>query len=637
MIYKNEKQLLNIIKFTPTIFILSISIIITIFLYINKENELEKEKTLIKNEYIQKNTQLIEKDVENLYEFILKTQEKIEEKLKKSIKERVYEANNIALRIYNENKDSKSKEEIIKMIKDALVDMRFNDGRGYIFIYTFDYECILLPINRKNENGSVRDFQDSNGMYLGREIVNSLKDKDEAFLSWYYPKPHDLKSSYKKIGFNIHFKPYDWFIGTGEYVVDFEEMVKNEVTEYLSNFKTDRNDYFFILDYKNRKIFQKINDTSNKSFRDLNSQEEVDLFNELANSVKNDKNIVTYSYKLDNLPLVKTSYLKDLPNWEWIIGRGFYHDYVNQSIQNKTEELDDKFQKRTIDILFITSISTILLLIISSYLSKVIEKKFSNYKKDINKYIEENNKQQHILSQQAKMAAMGEMLGNIAHQWRQPLSVITTVATGMKLQKEFNSLDDETFNNSIENITNSALYLSETIEDFRNFFRTDKIEVIFSIKETFEKVFKLTGVQFKNHKIIFVKDINDFEIYGFENEFIQALINILNNAKDALENKEYPKVIFISTYKKDDIETIKITDNAGGIDENIIDKICEPYFTTKHQAKGTGIGLYMTEEIIENHMFGNLLIQNVDVIYEEKSYKGTEVIIELNSDHEPVK
>ena len=183
MIYKNEKQLLNIIKFTPTIFILSISIIITIFLYINKENELEKEKTLIKNEYIQKNTQLIEKDVENLYEFILKkTQEKKNRrKIKKSIKERVYEANNIALRIYNENKDSKSKEEIIKMIKDALVDMRFNDGRGYIFIYTFDYECILLPINRKNENGSVRDFQDSNGMYLGREIVNSLKDKDEAF------------------------------------------------------------------------------------------------------------------------------------------------------------------------------------------------------------------------------------------------------------------------------------------------------------------------------------------------------------------------------------------------------------------------------------------------------------------------
>ena len=226
---------------------------------------------------------------------------------------------------------------------------------------------------------------------------------------------------------------------------------------------------------------------------------------------------------------------------------------------------------------------------------------------------------------------MGEMLGNIAHQWRQPLSVITTVATGMKLQKEFNSLDDETFEKSIENITNSALYLSDTIEDFRNFFSTDKDETTFNINNIFEKVFKLTDAQFKNHEIIFILNIQDFDLYGFENEFIQALINILNNAKDALENKSNPKLIFISTYKKENIATIKITDNAGGIDEKIIDKVCEPYFTTKHQSKGTGIGLYMTEEIIVKHMKGELLIKNVDVIYENQTFKGTEIIIELKN------
>ena len=140
MTYKNEKQLLGIIKFTPPIFIISISIIITLFLYLESQQELKKETISIKNEYIKKNTELIQKDVEDLYEFIVRTQEKTEEKLKKSIKERVLEANNIAHRIYNENKDTKTKDEIIKMIKDALVDVRFNDGRGYIFIYTFDYD-----------------------------------------------------------------------------------------------------------------------------------------------------------------------------------------------------------------------------------------------------------------------------------------------------------------------------------------------------------------------------------------------------------------------------------------------------------------------------------------------------------------
>jgi signal transduction histidine kinase len=638
MVYKNEKQILNIIKFTPPLFIISISIIITFLLYIEKQNELEKEKILIKNEYIKKNEELAKTDVENMYNFIIQTQEKIEEKLKKSIKERVHEANNIALKIYNENKDTKTKEEIIKMIKDALVEIRFNDGRGYIFIYTFDYECILLPINRNNEGGSVRDFQDSNGMYLGREIVSSLKDKDEAFLTWYYPKPEDLKSSFKKIGFNIHFKPYDWFIGTGEYFVDFENSVKEQIIEYMSNFKTNENNYFVILDYNNNKktVFQKINDYSDKSFRNLTSTDEIRLFDRFIESSKNNEQLITYNYKLNYKALTKTSYIKHLPNWKWIIAKGFYHNYIDDLIAKKTEELNSIFEKQIINILYIASILTVLLLLISIYISRIVEKKFTKYKKDINKYIDKNNKQQHILSQQSKMAAMGEMLGNIAHQWRQPLSVITTVATGMKLQKEFDSLDDKTFEESIENITNSALYLSTTIDDFRNFFRTDKEETTFNIKNVFNKVFKLTDAQFKNNGITFVKNIDEFELFGFENEFIQALINVLNNAKDALENIENPKIIFINAYKKGNYAIIKISDNAGGIDKKIIDKICEPYFTTKHQSKGTGIGLYMTEEIIVKHMEGNLFVRNVNTTYENKSYQGAEITIELFIKHLPL-
>jgi signal transduction histidine kinase len=634
MIFKNEKQLINIIKYTPTIFIISISIIMTLFLYFEKQNELEKEKISIKEEFIKKNKEIAKEEVENLYTFISRTQEKTEEKLKKTIKERIHEANNIALKIYEENKNSKSKEEIVKMIKDALVNIRFNDGRGYFFIYTFDYECILLPINRKNEGASVKDFKDSNGMYLGREIVNSLKDKDEAFLTWYYPKPNELNSSYKKIGFNIHFKPYNWFIGTGEYFVDFENTIKDEVTEYISNFKTDENNYFFILDYNNNKeaLLQRINGSSEKSFRNLTSQEDKELFNKIVITAQNNQDFITYNYKLNenNMPLTKTSYIKNLPNWNWVIGRGFYHDYVDQLIKNKTQELNNKFEKKILNIFYLASILTILLLIISIYISRIIERKFKNYNEEIKQYIEQNNNQQHILSQQSKMAAMGEMLGNIAHQWRQPLSVITTVATGMKLQKEFDALDNDTFYKSVDNITHSALYLSNTIEDFRNFFRTDKEEILFNIKEVFEKVFKLTDAQFKNNEIIFVLDINEFELYGYENEFLQALINILNNSKDALENKENPKLIFISTYKNENIATIKITDNGGGIDEKIIEKICEPYFTTKHQSKGTGIGLYMTEEIIVKHMKGELLIKNVDVTYENINYAGTQTTIKFS-------
>ena len=627
MIYKNEKSLINIIKYAPIIFIITLSLIITLFLYVDKQNELEKEKIAIQNEFLKKNQEFVKTEIENLYNLILKTQAKTEEKLKQSIKERVYEANNIATRIYNENKDTKSKEEIIKMIKDAIVDIRFNDGRGYIFIYSFDYECILLPINRANEGKSFYNFQDSNGFYLGREIVKSLQGKDEAFLTWRFPKPDNLtQKDFKKIGFNVHFKPYDWFIGSGEYVVDFEENMKKELLEYISNLKSSENNYFFILDYDKKTLFQKVDNIVDKSFQEFQTKEENKLFDDIFNLSKNGGGFITYDYKIidSEIPLKKTSYIKGLFSWKWIIGKGFYDDYLNQIIEKKSLELNQEFNEKIKNILLIASLLTLILLFISIYISKLLEKKFQNYKLEI-------NKQEHILSQQSKMAAMGEMLGNIAHQWRQPLSVITTVATGMKLQKEFNTLDDKNFEESIQNIMNSALYLSHTIDDFQNFFRIDKNKITFKIKNTFEKLFNITSSQFKNLEIIFITEINDYELYNYENELIQALINILNNAKDALENINTPKVIFISTKKKEDKVIIKITDNAGGIDEKIIDKVCEPYFTTKHQAKGTGIGLFMTEEIIVKHLEGNFSIKNVNIDYENKNYKGAEITIEIDS------
>ncbi len=264
------------------------------------------------------------------------------------------------------------------------------------------------------------------------------------------------------------------------------------------------------------------------------------------------------------------------------------------------------------------------------YISKILEKKFEKYKNEIDAHIKENTKQHHILFQQSKMAAMGEMLGNIAHQWRQPLSVITTAATGMKVQKEFGTLDDEAINRSVDTITDSALYLSKTIDDFRNFFKRDKTETNFSTNEVIGKVLKLTKSQFKIHEISIIKNIEEFNLFGLENEFVQALINILNNAKDALIDKEAPKLIFINVLKNDNKAIIKIADNGGGIDEKIIDKVCEPYFTTKHQSQGTGIGLYMTEEIIVKHMHGKFTISNIETIYENVTYKGAQITIELD-------
>jgi two-component system, NtrC family, sensor kinase len=228
------------------------------------------------------------------------------------------------------------------------------------------------------------------------------------------------------------------------------------------------------------------------------------------------------------------------------------------------------------------------------------------------------------------MAIMGEMIANIAHQWKQPLSVISTVSTGIKIQKELNCLNDEEIVEGMNNINNSAQYLSHTIDDFRNFFKSDKTKINFRFLDIFEDTIKLISPQFTNNNIQFIKNIDNTEIYGYRNELLQVLINIFKNAKDEFIqlDKNQKKFIFVDSYKEDTNYIIKIKDNAGGISPNIIEKIFEPYFTTKEDYEGTGIGLYMCKQII-NGMNGEIKVKNSEYEYENQKYKGAEFIISM--------
>lgn len=238
-----------------------------------------------------------------------------------------------------------------------------------------------------------------------------------------------------------------------------------------------------------------------------------------------------------------------------------------------------------------------------------------------------------ILYQQSKMAAMGEMIQNIAHQWRQPLSVISSAATGILVQKEIGVSNEEDEKVSLKAINKSSQYLSQTIDDFRNFLKLDKKLEIFRVDKAIEEAISLSNIKINNQEIMFLFNFDEIEINGIKNEFIQVILNILNNAKDALiQNIKIEKYIFIDLYSKNKNVFIKIKDNAGGIPNNIINRIFEPYFTTKHQSKGTGIGLYMSEEIIKNHMNGSLSVVNEVYEYEGIEYKGANFLIKINSE-----
>ena len=253
----------------------------------------------------------------------------------------------------------------------------------------------------------------------------------------------------------------------------------------------------------------------------------------------------------------------------------------------------------------------------------------SSLEEKVKDEVEKNKIFQEKLFKADKLASMGEMISNIAHQWRQPLSIISTVATGIKIQKEFGTLKDEELVQNMDLINKNAQYLSETINDFRNFIKGNRKIKNYDLSTTINNFIHIIESTIKTDNINIILNLEkDIKIDGYPNELIQCLINIFNNSKDAFkEIKQENPLIFISTSLQNDNLTIRIKDNAGGIPQNIISKIYDPYFTTKHKSQGTGLGLHMTYKLIDEGMHGKIEAQNVEFEYENKIYKGAEFII----------
>lgn len=252
---------------------------------------------------------------------------------------------------------------------------------------------------------------------------------------------------------------------------------------------------------------------------------------------------------------------------------------------------------------------------------KIAEEKL----KEINEHLEERvddavselRKKDQLLIQQSKMAAMGEMIGAIAHQWRQPLNALGLIVQDFKISYQLEDLNAE----YIDKITHEAMeqirYMSKTIDDFRNFFRPDKPKAVFTIQNAILDALKIVSSQLTVAKIqVKTKfDERPMLVDGYENEFKQVVLNLITNAKDAILEKrgdDGTGVISIGVYKEGNKAILTVADNGGGIKESVFGRIFEPYFTTKDQSKGTGIGLYMSKMIIEDNMNGLIFASNID-------------------------
>jgi len=268
-----------------------------------------------------------------------------------------------------------------------------------------------------------------------------------------------------------------------------------------------------------------------------------------------------------------------------------------QKLQKSKKEVEKKVQERTEE-----------LNQLNENLEKIVAEK-----------TKENITQLDLLQQQSKLASMGEMIGAIAHQWRQPLNELSIAIQNLKYDYEDGLVDEKYVDKFIESSKKIILFMSTTIDNFRNFYRTDKTKEDFDVKEAIETTVFLQQAQLHNNNIDIEIKGESFFVKSYKNEFQQVILNLINNAKDALLEQKIKNAKIIIEIKD---KTVTIKDNAGGIPIDILDRIFEPYFTTKEEGKGTGIGLYMSKIIIEKNIKAKLSVQN--------SENGAEFRIDFN-------
>lgn len=756
---ENEKKIINLIRFTPILFLVILSTaIIQIILYENKKNFNEEIKN-IERVYLKNNKTRVQEEIQRVYIQLKLEKEKANDLLKQRIKNRVYQAHTIAMNIYKEesklDEEGKvnSKEHISRTIKNALAGMIYNEGRGYIFIRDNKGRNFLQATNKKFENTNTDKL---NNEQIDKEVSTTIKiinNKTETYLEYPWFKSENENNEYTKSSFIKYFEPLNLVIGSGDYIEDFENELKEKLLEKIRKIRFGKTGYVFIYNLEGlclshfKKEFIGVNRINVK---DKNAKYVVKEVLDFAE--KNKQGFMSYIATMKPNDKIrsreKISYVKLFKEWKWVIGTGFYLDSLNSQINEQKELLIELNEKAIKKVIIISLFITLLALMISFFISRVLEKRFLKYNLNLRKqknrlllsqemahvgtwqfdikkqesylslivlkmfgitevkdnqflkYLKkvihpddlehtmksfqnalenaeeyssvyriyrpnneirwinskgslnkdktymfgvsqditelkelEQEKQQkdRLLIQQSKMATMGEMIGNITHQWKQPLSLIS-ISNGLV---KLNQVDDsfstkEEIHDALENIDNSVQHLSNTIDDFRNFFRPDKEKTFFNLKDTFSKIYKLMNSQLKNESIQIIDNIDDIEAYGYKNELIQVLINIIKNAKDELIKLQADKkrLLFISIYVDNNDAIIKIKDNAGGIPEDVINKIFDVYFTTKEAEDGTGIGLYMSKQIIEG-MHGIIKSSNVQYIYESKSYTGAEFEIKL--------
>jgi len=409
--------------------------------------------------------------------------------------------------------------------------------------------------------------------------------------------------------------------------IDKEEDLSNILL--LSKFTNNTDvEYIYSMVQKDGQIYFTTSSATKKEIENNNMTSYFDCYDEatpvLLNILKS--NTIKYEESTDKWGTFRTVFIPFITKNgnKYIVGADIKIDFIQKNLDKYIQKI---FIAQSV-ILFLLIILGIFFIKISkkeifdiNQIKKELEKKVKEktqelvnlnnlLEKRVDKEIKENLKKTQQLLNQSKLAQMGDMINMIAHQWRQPLNAISASSINLSLLSSMGMLEDSKIQESSEFIENQTQKMSQTINTFMNFGKPAKESKEFILSHTVEAIMQIMGTQLANHNIevnVKSKD-DDISLVGFEDLLEQVIINLLSNARDAFEELDIEnKKIDITIDIKNSIPIIIIEDNAGGIPQEIQNKIFNPYFTTKEQGKGTGIGLYMSMDIMKKSFGGDLV------------------------------
>ncbi len=530
---------------------------------------------------------------------------RVQENIENELKLKVDIAYKSIRNIYDKYNSKKSKKEIKAMIKEVLSQISFNNEKDYIFINDFESNTILSAKPKYFD----ATYIDADYRSIFLEEIQMVRKHKEGFLYSKYSKNEPKDVIYvRDLGI------YGWFIGSTISIKEKKRELKASLLDMLKSVPMDENEFMGIYDGEEALLLS------------ANVQKFIakDDLKTIGNNLT--KQSSWYKDKLDGYYYF-SKYYEPL---DWYLVYGFDIYKMSEKELQKKNKLEQMLDAELEFIVEVSASIIIFVVILSLMLSRKINMIFKEYQEEVqkrrdeleklnnsletrvNEQLKAHRQKDKMLIQQSKMAEMGDMLSMIAHQWRQPLNQMSYVLMNIESAYEHDELNKKYLDEKMKEGIDLLEFMSKTIDDFRNYFRPDNEKEFVLVSDIINTSVELikNSLELNNIEVeIYSNGRNLTHIY--KNEFMQVILNLIKNAKDVLVDQkiENPKIIISSTSYKDKL-VVEVCDNGGGVDEKIIDKIFEPYFSTKDKKSGTGLGLYMSQMIIQEHLDGEISVTN---------------------------